>query len=61
MTLATEKGETSNNILTIYPIQSVHCVKGTMMNTLWPHNRIQDFLSKQNLKICITGVLKRSS
>ena len=28
MTLATESGETSNNILTIYPIQSVHCVKG---------------------------------
>ena len=48
MKLATEKGETCNNILTIYPIQSVHCVKGLlMMNTLWLHNRIQDFWSKQ--------------
>ena len=45
MTLGTEKGETSNNILTIYPIQSVQCVKGLlMMNTLWPHSRIDNFL-----------------
>ena len=47
MTLATEKGETSKNILTVCPIQSIHCVKGLlmmegllMMDTLWPHSRI---------------------
>ena len=44
MTLGTEKGETSSNILTLYPIQSNHCVKGLLMiNTLWPHSRIYDF------------------
>ena len=41
MTLGTEIGETSYNMLTIYPIQSNHCGKGLlMMNTLWPHSRI---------------------
>ena len=60
MTLATERGETSNNTLTIYPIQSFHCMKGLlMMNTWWPHNRIQDFWSKR--LIDMNGVLKRSS
>ena len=45
MTLGTEKGETSSKILTIYPIQSNHCVKVLLMiNTLWPHSRIKDFL-----------------
>ena len=35
MTLGTEKGETSSNMLTIYPIQSGHCVKGLLMiNTM---------------------------
>ena len=30
--LGTEKGETSSNILTIYPIQSNHCVKGLLIH-----------------------------
>ena len=57
MTLASERGETSYNSDN-YPIQGVHCLKGLrMMNTLWPHNRIQDFLSKKIKDI--HGVLKR--
>ena len=44
MTLATERGETFNSILTFYPIKSVHSGKGRlMMNDYW----IQDFLSKK--------------
>ena len=40
MTLGTEIGETSYNMLTIYPIQSIHCGKGLlMMNTLCPYSR----------------------
>ena len=46
MTLGTEIGETSYNMLTIYPIQSNHSGKGLlMMNTLWPQSRtVYDFL-----------------
>ena len=45
MTLETEKGETSRNILTIYSIQSDHCVNGLLMiDTLWALSRITDFL-----------------
>ena len=61
MTLETEKGETSGNILTICPIQNVHCVKGLLMrNTLWPHSRIKEFLSEKPVHD-IHRVLKRSS
>ena len=34
MTLATQKGETTQtsiNILTFYPLQSIHCVKDLLM------------------------------
>ena len=45
MTLGTEKGETRSYILTIYPLQSNHCVKGLLMiNTSWPYSSIKDFL-----------------
>ena len=59
MMLATERGETINNILTIYPIQSVHCVKGLLlMNTLWPQNRMQDLLSKRHAWCFDTELLR---
>ena len=55
MTLATERGETFNSILTFYPIKSVHSGKGRlMMNDYW----IQDFLSKK-LKDMHHGFFKK--
>ena len=41
MTVAPQKGETSYNMLTMYPIQSIHCGIGVlMMYILWPRSRI---------------------
>ena len=59
MTLGTEKGETSNNALTIYLIQSNHCVKRSS-----DYSRIWDFFEKRISyvypQLCVSGTFKRS-
>ena len=68
MTLGTEKGETSSGILTIYLIQSNHCVKGLLMiNTLWPYRQqntsIGLFEKRRSYvypQLWVSGTFKRS-
>ena len=67
MTLGTEIGETSYNMLTIYPIQSNHCGKGLMMRNTCIVASQQDsigFFEKRSSyvhpKLWVSGTFKRS-